>query len=79
MPEAEKKPSIIHTIELFEQKPNLHIVEGTFKGNPMINILFLDSMGKPFSFGTGKAKMVLFALPEIKAFYEKHKDKLIND
>lgn len=75
----EKKPTIIHTLELYEPKPNFHIVEGTFKGNPMLNIMFLDSLGKPFSFGVGKAKMVLFAAPEIKTFYEKYKNNLSND
>ena len=67
---------IVHTVELHEEKPQLIIQEGTFKNKPMLHIVFLGGMGKPLSFGVGKAKMILHSLPEIVAFYDKNKSAL---
>jgi len=74
--EADK--DIVHTVVLKGPKPQLMIQEGEFKGKPMIHIVFLGGMGKPLSFGTGKAKMILHALPEIVAFYNKNAGRLID-
>lgn len=48
------------------------IEETEFKGRPTITIRFDENDQYPFSFGIGKAKKVLGALEEIKAFIEKH-------
>ena len=48
------------------------VEETEFKGRPTITIRFDENDQYPFSFGIGKAKKVLGALEEIKAFVEKH-------
>jgi hypothetical protein len=73
MPEDNK---IVHTVTLNGPKPQLLIQEGEFKSKPMLHIVFLGGMGKPLSFGVGKAKMILHSLPEIQAFYDKHQATL---
>lgn len=69
------KPKIIFTVELEGPRPNIHVVESVYKG-PVLNLIYLDGFGSKLSFGPGKAKMLLHCIPEIRAFYDKTKDKL---
>lgn len=63
---------IVHQVELDGPKPNLMVTEGSFKGRPVIHILYLDGAGRPMTMGAGKVKMILHALPELLAFYNKN-------
>ncbi len=73
---AEEKSKIVHTVELDGPRPNIHVAESEFKGRPTINLIFLDGYARPQSMGVGKVKQILHCLPELKAFYEKHKHRL---
>lgn len=74
--EGQTPQKIVHTVELAAPRPNILAHEGTYNGKPTLNLIFLDAPGRPLSFGAGKAKMLLHCIPEIKAFYEKHKGQL---
>ena len=67
---------IKHVVELDGPKPNVIAHETTFKGKPMLNLIYLDGYSKPSNMGVGKIKMILHSLPELTAFYEKHKGQL---
>lgn len=49
------------------------VLEGEYRGNPMLIIRQNDQDKYPFQFGLKKAQLVMQHLPEIKAFVEKHK------
>lgn len=70
---------ITHTVVLDGPKPNLMVTEGVFKSRPVCHIIYLDGYGKPLSMGPGKVKMILHAIPQLAAFYEKHKASLSSD
>lgn len=74
--EKQTPEKIVHVVELDGPRPNIHVVEGTFKNRPMLNLIYLDGYGKPFSFGAGKAKMLLHAIKEVEAFYNQYKGQL---
>lgn len=69
---------IVHTVKLDGDKPELIISEVKApNGSPMIQMDFLGgTYPTRLKFGVGKAKMVLYSLPEIKAFYDKYKSNL---
>jgi hypothetical protein len=79
---AETKPLIktIKTIELLGDKPPLMIQESEYKGNPVLNIVYVGP-GFPtvLKFGPGKVKMALWSTEEMLAFHIKHMGKLPTD
>lgn len=48
------------------------IEETEFKGRPTLTLRFDEEDKYPFSFGVGKAKKILAAIDEIKAFVQKY-------
>jgi hypothetical protein len=48
---------------------------GEFKGNFVITLKSSEDSKYPFTFGLGKAKLILEHYDEIKKFYEEYKDK----
>ena len=62
---------VVLAIYLLKEKTML-VEETEYKGRPTITIRFDENDRYPFSFGMGKAKKILGALEEIKAFVEKH-------
>lgn len=67
----------IITITLDEKdNPNVMCSESIFKGNPMFNMVYMGGRPITFSFGVGKAKMILYSLINLGEFYAKHKGKL---
>jgi hypothetical protein len=50
--------------------------ESEFKQNPLAVLKRNDEDKFPFTFGVGKARMILENIDNIKAFYEKYKDKV---
>ena len=50
--------------------------ESEFKGNPLVVLKRNDEDKFPMQFGVGKARMILEHIEDIKAFYEKNKDKV---
>jgi CO dehydrogenase nickel-insertion accessory protein CooC1 len=53
----------------------MFIEQSEFKGNPMLVIKNDENDRFPFSFGLSKAKKILGAIDEIKAFVEKNDKK----
>ena len=53
----------------------MFIEQSEFKGNPMLVIKNDENDRFPFSFGLSKAKKILGAIEEIKAFVEKNDKK----
>lgn len=74
MAETQVAQPIVHTIELQGPKPELIIQESSSpNGKPMLQMVYIGgSYPTVLKFGVGKAKMILHALPEIKAFFDKH-------
>ena len=70
--------NIVQTVELEGDKPELIVTEVKApNGSPMIQIDYLGgNYPTRVKFGVGKAKMVLYSLPEIKDFYDKYKRNL---
>jgi hypothetical protein len=75
---AEQSATVTKTVELnAADKPQLLVQESEYKGHPVLNIVFIGG-GFPMAlkFGVGKAKMCLWAIKEIEAFYLKHQGNL---
>jgi len=74
MPEAKQT---VYTVTLNEEKPPLMVGETVYHNNPILNIVFTGK-GYPSTLkvGVGKVRMILHALPELVAFYEKYKGNL---
>jgi hypothetical protein len=77
---AEQTTTVTKTVELnAADKPQLLVQESEYKGHPVLNVVYMGG-GFPMAlkFGVGKAKMCLWAIDEIKKFYDKHQGKLAN-
>ncbi len=48
--------------------------ESTYQGKPTLELKWKEDSPYPFSFGVGKAKLILAAHEQIKAFVEAHKN-----
>ena len=55
------------------------IEESEFKGNKMLVIKNDENDRFPFSFGLGKARKILGAIEEIKAFVQKYDQSVVSD
>ncbi len=51
------------------------INKSEFKGRPVIQLLRTEDDSFPFSFGLGKAKLILENLEDIKQFVKENNDK----
>ena len=78
-PKKESKLVTIKTIELIGDKPNVMVQESLYKTHPMLNLAYLGG-GYPtvLKMGVGKVKMALWYVDDLKAFLDKHGDKLAN-
>ena len=71
---------IVKTIALnVSEKPDLIVKEGEYQGHPVLHLMFMgDGGSRPsqLTMGCGKIKMCLFAVDDLKKFYDKHSQGL---
>ncbi len=57
-----------------DEKAGYIVERGEYKGRPLLVIKRDENDKYPFSFGVGKAKLILGNLEEIKKFVEEHSE-----
>lgn len=80
MPNEDKAPTktieTIKTIRLLGERPSLMVQESKYRDHPLINLIYTGDNPVVMKFGAGKAKMIIWSIDEIVAFYDRNKGKL---